>query len=50
MRGSYAAAMVPKNEPKLLPARPIRLGSISARAESQSTAAVPVAIHAGMLK
>src|SRR5881409_852943 len=50
MRGPCAAAIVPKNEPKLLPARPMRLASISARAESQSTAAVPVAIHAGMLK
>ena len=35
-RGSLQAAMVPKNEPKLLPPMPSRLPSTSGRASSQS--------------
>jgi hypothetical protein len=46
MRGSWAAATVPKKEPKLLPLSPMRAVSISLRAASQSTAALPVYIHA----
>src|SRR5438094_781226 len=42
--------MVPKNEPKLLPASPMRSPWISARAASQSTTAPPVATHAPMVK
>ena len=49
-RGSWAAAIVPKNEPNEFPATPMRAPSISGRFDSHSTAAVPVAAHASMLK
>ena len=49
MRGSFAVTMVTKNEPKLLPNAPIFSGSISGRAISQSTAALPTAVQFSML-
>ena len=45
MRGSFAARMVPKNEPKLVPTTPIFWPSISGRRSSQSTTAGPASIQ-----
>ena len=48
MRGSFAAMMVPKNEPKLVPVTPIFCASISGRRSSQSTTAGPASIQFGI--
>jgi hypothetical protein len=44
-RGSLAVRIVPKNVPKLVPEQPMRSASISGRAVSQSTIALPTAIQ-----
>ncbi len=48
-RGSEPATMVAKSEPKLTPAMPIRSGSISSCAASQSMIAGPASAQAATL-
>ena len=49
MRGSFAVTTVAKNDPKLLPKMPMRAGSTSVRASSQSTTVLPTPVQFCML-